>query len=390
MMLHRPQIAEHAYARFDHADGLPFPSQPVDIAIVLHDFSLGGTERIAIRLANQWAAGGHRVRLICGSMKGPLLPLVGASVEMIALDPAIERGRGSRRRLGQAAAAILREATAEVVFIPGNFHWRVIPALNELPAETRPRIVVQLSTPLERYDRGLIHQAVYEHKMRRLLRGADAAISLEDRMTRQADRILKRGITSRIATPALADAMPPPARIDPASRTIVAAGRLEPVKGFDIAIAAFAALGDPQARLVILGEGPMRAQLEQLAIDLGVADRVELPGYVSCIRPWLDTARMFLLSSRYEGYPAVLVEAIAAGRPVVATRCTPAVEDLLEGTGFGRSAPINDPQALASAMAAMLRGPLPDVDRMAASVEPFHIERVATAYVDLFRQQLVR
>ncbi|MDB5685507.1 MAG: glycosyltransferase [Rhizorhabdus sp.] len=384
MTRHRPLATEYDSSAF-YLDAVSSRQRErLDIAVILHDFPLGGTERIAIRLANEWAAGGNKVTLICGSMKGPLLPLVGASVRTIALDPAIERGAGSRYRLGQAAAGILRDLRADIVFIPGNFHWRAIPALMRLPAAIRPRIAVQLSTPLERYDRGPIRQFFYDRRMRRLLRGVDAAISLEDRMTGQADRILGRRITRRIATPALADATPRPRRIDPAGRTIVAAGRLEAVKGFDIAIAAFARLQDSDARLVILGEGPMRAQLEQLAVDLGVADRVELPGYVPCIRPWLDKARMFVLSSRYEGYPAVLVEAIAAGRPVVATRCTPAVADLVDGTGFGRSVAINDPEALACAMAAMLDSPLPDVHRMAASVEPFRIESVAIAYTDLF------
>ncbi len=109
-----------------------------------------------------------------------------------------------------------------------------------------------------------------------------------------------------------------------------------------------------------------------------------MPGYVPCIRPWLDRARMFLLSSRYEGYPAVLVEAIAAGRPVVATRCTPAVDDLVDLTGFGVSIPIDDPRAMARAMGAVLKRPIPDYEEMAASVAPFRIERVATAYTDLF------
>ena len=366
----------------DHAP--PHSGKPLDIAIVLHDFHLGGTERIAIRLANEWAAAGHKVTLICGSMKGPLQPLVVTSVRMIALYPAIERGFGSRFRLGHAAAGILRDARADVVFVPGNFMWRVIPLLRRLPAAIRPRIAVQLSTPLERYDRGPIRQRIYDFRMRWLLRGADAAISLENKMTGQADRILRNRITHRIATPALTGTSPRATRIDPDNRTIVAAGRLESVKGFDTAIAALALLPDREARLVILGEGPMRAQLGQLAESLGVADRVDFPGFVPCIRPWLDAARMFLLSSRYEGYPAVLVEAIAAGRPVAATRCTPAVEELLDGTGFGVSVPINDPKALAAAIATVLDSPVPEAEEMEAAVVSFRIENVATAYTDLF------
>jgi glycosyltransferase involved in cell wall biosynthesis len=372
-------------------DALPFVDavspgrrRGMKIAVILHDFHLGGTERIAIRLANQWVADGHDVTVISGTNEGPLRPLLDRKVRAITSDPPIERGFLSRQRLGRVAAAILREHRSDIVFVPGNFMWRVIPGLRRLPRAVRPHIAVQLSAPLERYDRGPIDQAIYGLRMRWFLHGADAAIALEDRMTGQANRILRNRITRRIATPALADATPRPTALDTANRTIVAAGRLERVKGFDLAIAALAKLPDRDTRLVILGEGPLRAQLEQLAIELGVADRVELPGFVPCIRPWLDRARMFLLSSRYEGYPAVLVEAIAAGRPVAATRCSPAVEELVDRTGFGRSVAINDAAALARAIASVLDSPAPEPARMVAAVAPFRIEQVATAYTGLF------
>jgi glycosyltransferase involved in cell wall biosynthesis len=354
------------------------------IGIVLHDFSLGGTERIAVRLANEWAEKGRLVTVVCGTESGPLRTLLSPAVAVVALDPVIERGFGSRRKLGNAAASEFARAPVDVVFVPGNFHWQIVPALARLPVTIRPQIAVQLSTPLVRYDRGRVHQSVYNHWMRWLLRGADATISLEDTMTAQADSILRNRITRRIRTPALQCAPSPSLPLDPANRTIIAAGRMAAVQGFETAIAAFALLNDPTARLIILGDGPLRNKLQQQAERLGVADRVSLPGYVACIRPWLDKAGMFLLSSRYEGYPAVLIEAIAAGRPVVATRCTPAVEELVDRTGFGASAPIDDPAALAIAMARVFAAAPPKPALMAAAVAPFGIENCARDYLGMF------
>jgi glycosyltransferase involved in cell wall biosynthesis len=358
--------------------------QALAIGVVLHDFSLGGTERIAVRLANEWAEKGRLVTVVCGTESGPLRALLSPAVAVVALDPVIERGFGSRRKLGSAAAEAFTRAPVDVVFVPGNFHWQIVPALARLPVAVRPQIAVQLSTPLVRYDRGRVHQKIYNHWMRWLLRGADATISLEDAMTAQADTILRNRITRRIRTPALECAPTPSLPLDPANRTIVAAGRMAAVKGFETAIAAFALLDDPNARLVILGDGPLREKLQAQAERLGVADRVSLPGYVACIRPWLDKAGMFILSSRYEGFPAVLIEAIAAGRPVVATRCSPAVEELVDRTGFGASAPIDDPAALAMAMARVFAAPPPKPDHMAAAVAPFGIEHCARDYLGMF------
>lgn len=363
---------------------VPEPARASVVGIVLHDFSLGGTERIAIRLANEWAETGRTVVIVCGTLKGPLRALISSNVRLIALDPVIERGFGSRRKLGSAAARFFGSEPVDLVFIPGNFHWQVVPALARLSAATRPRIAVQLSTPLVRYDRGRIHQKIYDHWMRWQLRHADAMISLEDTMTAQADAILRKRITRRIATPALERAPVPSVPLNPANRTIVAAGRLVAVKGFATAISAFALLQDRNARLIILGEGPLRETLLRQAEHLGIADQVDLPGYVACIRPWLDKAGMFLLSSRYEGYPAVLIEAIAAGRPVVATRCTPAVDELVDRTGFGASAPIDDPVALADAMARVFASPASCQAQMAEAVAPFSIENSARDYLRLF------
>jgi glycosyltransferase involved in cell wall biosynthesis len=115
-----------------------------------------------------------------------------------------------------------------------------------------------------------------------------------------------------------------------------------------------------------------------------VADRVELPGYVPDIRPWLDEARVFLLSSRWEGYGAVVIEALAAGRPVVSTDCTPAAHELIARTGCGAVTPVGDPQALADALSAELAAEPPDVAALGATVDGYRIGAIADAYLELF------
>jgi glycosyltransferase involved in cell wall biosynthesis len=353
------------------------------IAIVLHDLPLGGSERIAVRLANRWAALGREVTLFCGSRQGPLARLIDAKVRVIEADPPIPRGRGSRKALGNAAAAYVAQHRPDILFAPGNYHWPVLPAIEALPADQRPGVVAQIGTPLYRHGRGALAQIPYNLKTRRQLRGVDQAISLSDDMTEDANRVLGRRITQRIALPALDDddhAFTPP----PEGKTILAAGRLVKEKGFDVALRAFALLGDPDAELVIVGEGERRAELEALAAELGVADRVRLPGYVPDIRPWLEMARAFLLTSWYEGYAAVIVEALGAGRPVVSTDCTPAARDLLSDGLHGRVARIGDAEGLAEGLRQVLNAPAPDPAALARSVASYRIAPIAEAYLQVF------
>jgi glycosyltransferase involved in cell wall biosynthesis len=131
---------------------------------------------------------------------------------------------------------------------------------------------------------------------------------------------------------------------------MVCAGRLVAQKRFALALRALAALGpDSPVRLLMLGDGPERDELQTLARRLGIAARVQWAGHVPDIAPALANASALLLTSRYEGYPAVLIEALAAGVPVLTTDCSPALPEILFDASFGRIAAA-EPQALAQAL----------------------------------------
>jgi glycosyltransferase involved in cell wall biosynthesis len=145
--------------------------------------------------------------------------------------------------------------------------------------------------------------------------------------------------------------------LEKSSPVIVAVGRLAPQKGFDTLIAAFAALPNPDARLIIFGEGALKAQLLDLAQTLGVADRFDLPGYASDPRAEVAAADCFVLSSRFEGSPNALVEALSTGTPVVSTLCPHGPQDILIGGIVAPLVPVDDPQALAQAITLQLATP---------------------------------
>jgi glycosyltransferase involved in cell wall biosynthesis len=171
---------------------------------------------------------------------------------------------------------------------------------------------------------------------------------------------------------------------------VLAAGRLEVQKGFDLLIRAFArAARDQPVRLVILGEGRELEPLRRLARDCGVGERVSFPGFVS--NPWAYMARssMFVLASRWEGFASVVAEAMACRTPVVVTDCEYGPSEIVENDRTGLVVRAEDVDALASAIARLL-GSAAERQRLAEAGErrarDFDAPKIVKAYQDCFRQ----
>lgn len=177
---------------------------------------------------------------------------------------------------------------------------------------------------------------------------------------------------------------------DPEIPVFVAAGRLHYVKGFDDLLRAFAALRQRRdARLVILGEGKERLRLEQLIRQLDLQDVVSLPGRVPSLAPWISRSAAFVLSSRREGLPAVLIEALAVGATVVSTRCPSGPEEILEDGRWGRLVDVGDIDGLAGAMEDVLNQPRPNSKALQARAAEFSLDRALEQYLALWRREPV-
>lgn len=347
------------------------------IAVLLHDFSGGGSERVAIRLANGWVAAGRSVTILCGTEAGPLRSLVADGVVVRAVVPVIPRRRGSRRRLGQAMATMVRDAGFDILVGPGNFHAPVLRALADRLGKATPAMVCKISNPVGRADQTRLRRRWAAWKFRRATWRCDALVAMSPLLADAAARALGRAIDS-CPEPSIDDGWIAPARTG-GGRTILCAGRLVAQKRFALALEAFARL-DPCWRLTILGDGEERAMLERRAAVLGVAARVAFAGHVAAIGPWLEGADAFLSTSVYEGYPAVLVEAVAAGVPVVTTDCSPALAEILPGTGLGRIVAA-DAERLAEALRAVLAAGATDGAARAALIERHRLAAAAAAWL---------
>lgn len=351
------------------------------IAIILHDFPAGGTERIAIRLAGAWAAAGRRVTIFCGAAEGPLRAMVPASVAVVEMQPPIRRGPGSRLRFGRKVAAVIDAAEPDILFVPGNFHLMVLRAMRGR-LRHRPPTVMKISNPLSDPDR-LLPRAVSRGAVGLVAADVDVFVAMSPALAAEARKELPSARIAVIAEPNLDGRDPLPSRPEGAD-LMVAAGRFVPQKDFGLLVRAVATLAADAPRVVLLGEGPERPRIERLIRRLRLDDRVECAGLVADIRPWLDRARLFLLPSRYEGFPAVVVEALARGVPVVATDCSPALHELITGPDFGEIVRGRSPEAFAAAVARQLARPRPAPEKLMAQVAGNRLDASAAAYLRLF------
>lgn len=163
---------------------------------------------------------------------------------------------------------------------------------------------------------------------------------------------------------------------------ILGVGRLTPQKDFSTLIHAFAQLRKNRAaRLMVLGEGEERNVLEDLVHKLKLKADVVFPGFVSNPQAYMKHAALFVLSSRWEGLPTVLIEAMATGTPIVATDCPSGPAEILGNGRWGRLVPVRDINALAMAMAQTLDEVThPDV---AARAADFSVDQAVGKYLEI-------
>ncbi|MDH7637381.1 glycosyltransferase [Sphingomonas oryzagri] len=351
----------------------PAPAQR--IAILFQDFAAGGTERIMVRLANEWARS-REVAIFCGSESGPARSGVSAGVQVFETTPATPRSLLSRWILGRKLSPMLRRWRPDVIVGPGNHMLPVILASDR----TATPIVCKLSNPIDPATHSMIPSGWLAGVRRRACAPLTQIVAMSPSLRDEAARYLRTDHVTVISEPILA-ALPAPIHRRPKRprRRIVFAGRLVAQKNVALALRTLALL-PAEMTLTIVGDGPDRARLEALSLRLGLAGRVRFVGFVADIAPYLTDADLFLLPSRFEGYPAVLIEALAAGLPVVATACSPAMPEIVSDPSFGKIAH-PDPIALAAAILSLEQSDGPDPDLLAAFLARHSLDTAASRWL---------
>jgi glycosyltransferase involved in cell wall biosynthesis len=174
---------------------------------------------------------------------------------------------------------------------------------------------------------------------------------------------------------------------------ILSVGRLVPQKGFDILLIAFRdIIKKMDARLIILGEGPEKESLSRLVNDLAITEKVSFLGFQKNPYKFMSRADIFVLPSRYEGLPMVILEAMACDTPVVATDCKSGPREILQNGRYGVLVPTEDIDALSTAILELLRDKAlrASFSRLAKQrVKDFAVEKIVSKYEELFYKSVL-
>ncbi len=361
-------------------------TSPCRILFFLPDLDGGGSQRTLVNLAGALPRDRFAATIAAGRTDGPAKAWLADHVELVDLNAP---------RLRWALVPLwrcLRQERPHVLFssMPDA---NLAASLAVMGLRSRPGLILrETNSHRHRGDLSLLRRKLIGWAYRR----ADAVVALSEGVREELmeDCVLDPGRTVTIhnpvdvagiaaATEAVRDSIQD---IPNSGPLIVGCGRLHRQKGFDLLIEAFADLDDARARLVILGEGPEREALETLARSRGVADRVLMPGFESHPEKWFAQATLFVLPSRWEGFGHVLVEALAAGVPVVSAWAPHGPADILNDGETGLMVPTGNAAALGAAIDRLLideglRGRLAEAGRKTA--ERFSLPVIAGRYGDL-------
>ena len=395
------------------------PAHAARIAIFMPSLTGGGAERGMLRIAEELAARGHEIDLLLTRVRDGHDKQVPK-----ALQP--QRLRTCSDVAARAAVARVAQwdLIARPVLLPLKSSWalRYLPALVEYLAARRPiallsgnswpnltalwakqlavvdtRIVISEHVTLSHrvaHLRGKWRWNYLPALVHRYYPQAAAIVSVSigvaDDLSLAAD--LPRSSITPVYNPDVCErlrsrALEPAALMDfgdTGEPLILGIGRLHPQKDFPNLLKAVALLREAgtRVRLMILGEGAERSRLEGLARELGLDAAVRLPGFVENPLAYLARADLFVLSSRYEGLPGALIQALACGCPCVATNCPSGPDEILQGGRHGRLVPVGDSTALAAAIAGSLRG-TSDREALRRRAEDFSVQRSVDQYEGL-------
>jgi glycosyltransferase involved in cell wall biosynthesis len=357
----------------------------VRVVFAIPELDAGGPDRVVFELIRGLARDRFEPVLVVGRAGGGYF-------NQLPDDVRVEVIGGGRYPVMRLARAV-RRLRPDVLFTTLRMNLTAAAARPFLPRKLRrvARLANQFSEDFAHLKRtSLVKHRLAEAVTRWALSRPDAVVCQSQAMKEDLEQVLGRGapplivignpIDLELVAARAAQAQAPPAG-DP---RLLAVGRLATQKGFDVLICALPAVIErhPDAVLTILGEGEERAALEALAAGLGLGDAVRLPGLSPNPYPAMAQADLLVSSSRYEGFANVIVEAMAAGCPVVATDCPGATREMvIEGVTGWLAAP-DDPASLAAAILRALAADREPVARAAAGFcrEHYAPERILAAY----------
>lgn len=361
-------------------------SRPFKVAFVIPNCGGGGAEPMIIRLANEFASRGHTVDLVLFNAEGPNLSQISSEVQIVDL-------KVHQLLLAPLAIRAYLKRQCPDVAISALFHANIFTLLaRRLLPFSRTRVIVSERNMLSihvKHSKRLTRPA-FKTLAWLLYRFADQVVGISKGVAADIQSIA--GLPDRkvsviynpAATPALAGAIDfttgglPSFKQD--GPLIVSIGRLEPQKDHQTLLRAFKKLLQRRsATLVIAGDGSLKQELLDTVVNLQLEPRVVFAGYVNNPTQLMKTADLFVLSSLYEGFGNVLVEALMCGLKIVSTDCPSGPAEILSNGEYGLLVPPGDESALAEAMERAL-SLAPNPERQRQRGDEFSLKRSADAF----------
>lgn len=360
------------------------------VSLVLPDFGGGGCERVFGHLAAGMIDLGVEVDFLVARAAGPSLSSVPARARVV------EMGGGGTSAAVLNLARHLRRKPTDALISGLNHANLMLLAARSLARARMPVIVTQhgVTSMDAKYPESTMDRLTFA-LLPRMYRLADAVVCVSQAVkddlleftglpAGKVDVIYNPIVASSL-TVASHQAVDHPWLNSSRDAVIIAVGSLVPVKQFDLLIRAFAHLRKARrARLIILGEGRERGGLEESVRRLGIHEDVAMPGFVANPYPWLAKSTVFVLCSRSEALPTVVIEAMACGCRIVCTDCPGGTREILDHGRYGDLVRNGDVVALADAIGGSLDEPrkvAPDV-----WMEKFSIGFAANRYLALVRR----
>jgi glycosyltransferase involved in cell wall biosynthesis len=356
------------------------------LAFFLPGLYEGGAERVVLNLAKGIAECGYPVDLVLARAEGPYMTQIPDAVRLIDLK--------APRVLGSVPALVKYLRHERPTALLSGMFTNVIAIWARRLCGVPGRLVITEHNTLSSVVKGKsdLRWQVYPKLARSFYPWANSIIAVSKDVADDLTQVAKispdliQVIYNPIVTPDLQRKSEEP--LDhPWFRVgeppvILAVGRLTDQKAFDVLIQAFSYVNKVHpARLLILGEGENRPALESLVRQLGLEKDVSLIGFVQNPYPYMAHASLFVLPSRWEGLPTVLVEALYMGAPIVATDCPGGSREILKDGQFGRLVPVDEPFILSQAIEDSMNNH-PSY-RSEESWQPYSLDFVVGRYVNL-------
>lgn len=332
------------------------------IAFFLPTLAGGGAERVALNLLKGMLERDVLLDLVVADIEGPYLEQVPKQVRLINM------GTGRVTKAIPALAKYLKE-TKPVGLLSHMNHTNVAAILAKELARSKTKLVVVEHSTLSVATSDLRRSQFLPTAMKWLYPRANTIVGVSQGVSTDLERELgfQTGTVKTVYNPVIDPDLIAKAKVpldhpwfQPGNPPVfLAVGRLTPPKDFSNLVRAFAKLRQQKsARLMILGEGELRGELEAEIESLGIGADVSLPGFVQNPYAYMYNSSVFVLSSRWEGLPTVLIEAMACSCAVVSTDCPSGPDEILAGGKYGLLVPIENADALADAMIKTLDSPI--------------------------------